>query len=299
MIEEAFDRARGKRVLFVGERIEDRYVYVEPLYKPSKETIIAVHPVREETFTGGVIAAAMHLKGWCNGRVLSQWLAVQKTRYVQEGFNRKLFEIYENHKVHTVLNSMDLATAVDEADIVIVLDFGHGLIDDQTRAVLYEAKFLAVNAQSNAGNQGFNPVTKYTRADYVCVDYHEARLAVGMQWEPLEMVIERLCERMGTNSVIITEGRQGASWKGGHTPALEGNPVDTMGAGDCFMAYTAPLIWAGLGLADAAFVGCVAAAIKTEIVGHKRHVNSDEVMARVFYELRSRNMQPVRSGGGL
>lgn len=299
MIEEVFAKAKGKKVLFVGERIEDQYVYVEPLYKPSKETVIAVHPIREENFDGGVFAAAAHLDGWCNTQVMTQWMSVRKKRFVQEGFNRKLFEVYENHHVHACLDSMRLATAVDEADIVIVLDFGHGLIDDATRAVLYEAKFLAVNAQSNAGNQGFNPVTKYRKADYVCVDYHEARLAVGMQWEPLEMVIGRLCERMGTDRVIVTQGRQGASWRGGRTPALEGNPVDTMGAGDCFMSYTAPLIWAGLSLPDAAFVGCVAAAIKTEIVGHKRPVNSDEVMARVSYELRSRNPESIRSGGGL
>ena len=32
------------------------------------------------------------------------------------------------------------------------------------------SKFLAVSSQINAGNEGFNLVTKYKKADYCCVD---------------------------------------------------------------------------------------------------------------------------------
>ena len=39
--------------------------------------------------------------------------------------------------------------------------------------------FLAVNTQSNSANMGYNLITKYPRADYVCIDAPEARLAVS------------------------------------------------------------------------------------------------------------------------
>jgi sugar/nucleoside kinase (ribokinase family) len=296
MIEDAFAKARGRRVLFVGENIEDEYIYVEPLYKPSKETIIAVHEVSRETFTGGILAAAEHIRGWCQTRVVTQWRPVRKTRFVQAGFNHKLFEVYADHAVQSLLNGDELNEAVKASDIVIVMDFGHGLIDDSIREILYGAKFLAVSAQTNAGNHGFNPVTKYRHADYICVDYQEARLAVGDQWGALETVIERLCERMGTGRLIVTEGRRGASWRGGRCPALESHPVDTIGAGDCFMAYTAPLVATGLALADVALVGCIAAGMKTEIVGHRKSVNPETVLEAVRRHSDMANRRAVTQG---
>lgn len=297
MIEEAFERAKDKKVLFVGENIEDEYVYVEPLYKPSKETILAVHEVGGERFVGGVIAAARHLDGWCQTRAVYQHLPVKKKRYVQTGFNRKLFETYSGHMVSVgrIFRST-LDQAMRDSDIVVVLDFGHGLLGVEEREVLQGAKFLAVNAQSNAGNWGFNPVTKYKTADYVCVDYQEARFAVGDQWGPLEGIIDKICDQMDTDNVIVTEGSRGASWRGGHIPALETHPLDTMGAGDCFMAYTAPLIACGLPLPDAALVGCVAASIKTGIVGHRRSVHWDEVVWQVRNELSARHGKVAAQG---
>jgi sugar/nucleoside kinase (ribokinase family) len=174
-----------------------------------------------------------------------------------------------------------LDAAVSQADIVIVIDFGHGLITEKCREVLGTSKFLALNAQSNAGNHGFNPVTKYRRADYVCVDNQEARLAVQCQHEGLETVLERLSARMGTERVIITQGRSGAVWLGGNVPAIAERPVDTIGAGDCFLSLTAPLIAYGLGLPAAAFVGAVAAGMKTEIIGHRESVQAEIVLQTV------------------
>src|SRR5207245_857972 len=75
---------------------------------------------------------------------------------------------------------------VGDADVVIATDFGHGLlapssIDLLTRA----APFLAVNCQSNSANLGFNLITKFPRADYVCIDAPEARLATGDRQPPI------------------------------------------------------------------------------------------------------------------
>jgi hypothetical protein len=48
-------------------------------------------------------------------------------------------------------------------DVVIVNDFGHGLLGAMERSILSEAGFLAVNAQTNAGNFGFNLITSTGR----------------------------------------------------------------------------------------------------------------------------------------
>lgn len=67
----------------------------------------------------------------------------------------------------------------------------------------------------------------------------------------------------------------------GTAPAFAANGIDTMGAGDAVMAVTAPLVAAGLQLPIAAFVGNIAGAIKTSIVGHRRHVSRQEIISTV------------------
>ena len=61
-------------------------------------------------------------------------------------------------------------------------------------------------------------------------------------------------------------------------PALVGHGIDTMGAGDAFLAVAAPLIAAGLEMEPAAFIGNIAGAIKCSILGHRRSVSRKEIL---------------------
>jgi sugar/nucleoside kinase (ribokinase family) len=84
-------------------------------------------------------------------------------------------------------------------------------------------------------------------------------------------------ERVACGKIIITHGRNGciAHERGGaiHTiPAFARNVVDTIGAGDAFLAITAPLVAAGGPMDKIAFIGNVVGALKVEIVGHRRSV---------------------------
>lgn len=288
----AFERADKFKVAFVGETIIDRYHYVSPLGKPVKEFCLATVEAKEaEEFKGGVIAASKHAE-WGQPIVVTSGQFIRKTRFVDAAFNRKLFEVYSEREIE--LNEgqraafqVDLADAAEAADVLVVMDFGHGLMESQERLITERGKFVAVNAQTNTGNFGFNPVTRYAHADYICVDDPEARLATGMQHEPMKDVIKRLAGRMTCNRVTVTNGRHGClsyTYADGfpkHVPAFATNGIDTMGAGDAFLAVTAPLVAAGLGLEEAGFVGNVAGAIKVGILGHRRHVGRQELVQSV------------------
>jgi bifunctional ADP-heptose synthase (sugar kinase/adenylyltransferase) len=282
-IRAAFDRADQLKIAFVGETIIDEYRYVSPLAKPSKEFILATVEAREpEQFLGGTEAASLH-GGWRDATlVTNSGEPLRKTRYVDADFGRKLFEVYSHPRL--VREAWDiepfrrnLSEAVEDSDVVIVFDFGHGLMDALERECVGAAKFLAVNAQTNAGNYGYNTVSKYLRANLVCVDMPEARLNAGLQHEDDPAI---LASRIAANAVIITHGRHG-SYCPQHVPAFGSRALDTMGAGDAFLAVAAPLVAAGLELECAAFVGNVAGAIKTDIVGHRRHVGRDELLQAV------------------
>ena len=291
-IREAFDRADDKQILFVGEQITDVYRYVQGLGRASKELMLATVETGQETFDGGVLAASLHGE-WRNAHILTGAWPITKTRYVDADFNKKLFDVYSDREISLTADEREdfrnrLSDAISVSDVVILNDFGHGLMGEIEREAIQHAGFLALNCQTNAGNYGFNLVTKYQKAQYVCIDDPEARLAAGMQREPISSVAFNLAQLMSCRRFLITHGRFGADWfhrqtefKAGKAPALAQGGVDTMGAGDAVMAVTAPLIAAGLDMASAALVGNVVGAIKVSILGHRRHVGRQEIIQTV------------------
>jgi sugar/nucleoside kinase (ribokinase family) len=142
---------------------------------------------------------------------------------------------------------------------------------DLIERVTREARYLAVNAQTNSTNYGFNLITKYPRADYVVVDELEARLAAHDRDGDIEDVILKL----GFRNIIVTRGANGAIGFDGafeRQKAITDKVLDTMGAGDAFLCVTAPYAAAGASMRDLIKIGNAAGAVKVGIVGHRGSV---------------------------
>ncbi len=163
---------------------------------------------------------------------------------------------------------------------MIVTDFGHGLIGPSTiETLIADSRFLAVNTQSNSANLGYNLITKYAKADYVCIDAPEARLATRDRMSSIGDLAHRLsADHVDCGRIVITQGRHGCTtFERGRIahaiPAFATSVVDTIGAGDAFLAITAPLVAAGGSMRHVGFVGNVVGALMVEIVGHRRSVD--------------------------
>jgi sugar/nucleoside kinase (ribokinase family) len=180
-----------------------------------------------------------------------------------------------------------LLAKLKDADLAVVCDFGHGFIDAETIELLErEARFLAVNVQSNAGNIGYNMLDKYARADFMCIDAMEARLAVRDKHADLaEVVGTHLPALVDCDNFIVTHGRSGcfAKTRDGivNIPAFSASIVDTVGAGDAFFAVAAPCLAVGGTCEMAAFVGNVAGALKIGIIGHRRYLTRLDIQRSV------------------
>ena len=292
-IHAAFGVADTMKLAFIGETIIDEYRYVSSLGKPAKEFILAtVERSKPDVFLGGASAAFMHAD-WNDVTLVTDdgCHPIKKTRFVDVDFSRKLFEVYSRQTLNLDEKrrgkfQASLIKAMRDCDAAVLFDFGHGLMGPAERHIAESAKFLAVNAQSNAGNWGFNKVTKYLNPSYVCVDEPEARLATGLQHAAIEDVIEQLgMGLLPRTKLAITHGRYGCHFHDaerlGSIPPFVTTGIDTMGAGDAFLAVSGPLIAAGLDLEAAAFAGNVAGAIKVGILGHERHVRRDELLQTV------------------
>ena len=322
-IVEYIEKIKDYTIVFVGDAIIDEYQYVLPMGKPPKEHIIATRYQDNEIFAGGVFAAANHVASFCkevhvvtclgtfesHENLIRQSLrpnvrlhalyrpnapTTLKRRFVDPSSVRKLFEVYHmNDEPLTADLEADLdsliSTYCPKADVVIATDFGHGLIGPKMVKRLVETSpFLAVNTQSNSANMGYNLVTRYPRADYVCIDGPEARLALSDRISANGDVVYHLANRMaGCPKMIVTQGKHGCitfERDGGtvHTvPAVARKVVDTVGAGDAFLSITSPLVAAGAPMNLVGFVGNVVGALKVEIVGHRSSVDKASLIKGV------------------
>ena len=278
------------RVLMVGDAIMDEYVYVRTIGKAVKENALSSIRGKTEVFKGGVWAAAAHARNFCaQVDVYSGPNVMWNSRLVDEVYLRKLFVTHEMRENADVLQMDDYAGLpnVGNYDLVIVTDFGHGLMNKNLIAKLTkEARYLAVNAQTNATNYGFNLVTKYPRADLVVVDELEARLAAHDRDSQIEDVILEL----GFKNIIVTRGTKGAIGFDGafeRQSALTDKVLDSMGAGDAFLAVTSPFAAAGASMKDLIRIGNAAGAVKVGIVGHRESVTkkaiADKLDVNYFY----------------
>jgi rfaE bifunctional protein nucleotidyltransferase chain/domain len=307
------DSVADFKILVVGDIIIDEYQYVAPMGKTPKENIIATLFKERELFSGGVVAAANHAASFCrqvdvltcigehdsHEQLVRESLkpnvnltammrcgfpTTRKCRFIDRDYMRKLFEVYvmDDTALGGALEAQFAQNIRDRAadyDAVIVTDFGHGLITRNViDALTVTAPFLAVNAQSNSANQGFNLITKYDKADYLCIDAPEARLAVSDKFSELGVIAsELLPARIDCDRLVLTHGRYGcmaydkaAGVK--HIPAFTRTVVDTVGAGDAFLAVTSPLVATGADMELIAFIGNAVGAMKVGIVGHRNSV---------------------------
>jgi bifunctional ADP-heptose synthase (sugar kinase/adenylyltransferase) len=103
-----------------------------------------------------------------------------------------------------------IGQVASKADVVIVTDFGHGLLAESSVRVLgAAASFMAVNTKSNSANMGFNLITKYPKADFVCIDAPEARLAVSDRNSSVGDIAHRIVNQIDCPRIIITHGKHG------------------------------------------------------------------------------------------
>ena len=300
------------KVLVIGEAIIDEYVRCEALGKSSKDPVLAFREISHERQVGGSLAIASHCGGigaqvtalfilGSNSEdrelvldnlsenvtpeivVSSSHPTIIKRRYVDELTEARVFETY-------VMNSDDTSEqdniAIQRAlrkllplmDVVLVADYGHGLMSQEIiEALIDSEKFLAVNTQSNAGNRGFNTISRYAKADFVCLNGGEMALELRRRHLTLNELVPQLLERTGAQRAIVTEGARGLACSDDgrtvtHVPAFAQSIKDRVGAGDALFATTSLLTAVGAPADITGFFGNLAGAASVAELGNRTHI---------------------------
>ncbi|HDZ20240.1 MAG TPA: hypothetical protein ENH80_13520 [Phycisphaerae bacterium] len=317
-IADQINRLKSMKVLLIGDGIIDEYHHCQSMERSSKAPLVVHKYIEHEVFAGGAFAIANHLSGICDNVRLVTLLGkdnsreefirehlrsnvqphffyrsdgptIVKKRYLNMHNNQKMFEVnYLNDEYideDCEASILEYINTVDKQyDLVLVSDFGHGLI---TKAIIQAVRarggVLGVNSQTNSANKGFNLITKYHRPDFVCLDEPEARLATQERFTEMGEVAAKLAAEVGTQCLIVTLGKNGSIAIGDNgeenrTPIFSANVVDTVGAGDAFFAFTAPCFAAAMPLDLISFIGNVVGALAVRIVGNRRPVEKHEVL---------------------
>lgn len=313
--------AKDLKILLVGETIIDEYEYCETMGKSGKEPILAARHLRTERFAGGSVAVANHLASFCDNVHLLTFLGtinsheefirsglnpkvsptflfledeptIVKRRFVEQYPFQKMFEVYvisekETHEAGSKLLCSVLETTLADYDLVLALDYGHGMFDPQAVQLLTtKAPFLAVNTQVNAHNRGFNTISKYPRADYICISENEIRLDCRTRQQDLRHLMPMVAEKLGCRQVTVTRGQQGCLCyhrESGffEVPAFTTHIVDRVGAGDAVFAVTAMCVVQNAPMEIVGFTANVVGAHAVSVVANQRPVDRIPLMKHI------------------
>ena len=303
------DGARPKKVLVVGEAIIDEYVFVDTIGKSTKDPVLACLYRETSAFPGGSLAVANHLAGFCDEVGLIAYLGeterreefvrsallpqvkvefvtkhgaptIHKRRFLDSYTQNKLIELYVMDDSPMCGDDEQflvdrLKETVADYDLVIACDYGHGMLTSAAIEVLCkDTGFLVVNTQSNAGNRGFNPISKYWRADYVCLANHEVSIETRLRdGDPKDLLME-VAQRINCRRFTVTQGRAGSlHYEPGHgfteVPAFATQVTDRVGAGDALLALNSLLVIQGAPWDVIGFAGNIAGAQLVAELGNR------------------------------
>jgi len=311
------DDLKDLKVLLLGDGVIDEYYYCESMGKSPKAQLIVNKYVTHEVFAGGAFTIANHVAGLCDKVQLVTLLgredsredfvsdnlksnvsakffyrddgpSVIKRRYINQYQEQKMFEInYINDKnisgkIESEVISY-LESVVHEYDLILVSDFGHGFITNNLIQKIEEFPIkLAVNAQTNGANAGYNLITKYNKTNFICLDAPEARLATQEKYIEIEYVAKKLLNGIDTDYLTITVGSNGSlcvNRKGeiNRTPAFATKVIDLMGAGDAYFSLSSLCFALEMPMDLVSFFGNVMGALSVQIVGNKKSVEGYEI----------------------
>lgn len=293
-------RAGKLRVCLLGETIIDEWVDVTVENISQKSRCVAGLETARIRQIGGTGVIALHLASfvnevhcYTNGLSASDVPAnvkifeqadspLVKTRFVDKDTGYPLFE------------SKQLALAnirrgelpnFDDYDLVLMADFGHGLLDTpaiNARLGQGHRSFVAAMAQVNSSNYGYNLPTKYVGADYYSLNRKEAELCLHEQGQNLPVLVDKMATLLRCTKLSVTDGANGVMVRLDDdrfiVPTLSTSVVDTIGCGDAHFALSSIAACLGLPARMVALTGSIGAAAMAQRRCNERPVTEQEFL---------------------
>lgn len=317
------DKVINLNPVILGELIIDQYTDCKALAKSSKDPILAFHRLKSRDFLGGSFAIAHNVSTWTQQAAIfivsnsiqnsffenllkeaqinnleihriedEKSILIFKHRFVDIQSNSRVFEYYDFNpesflpetyeKIIQQLKKIELKRSP-----ILVGDYGHGFFDSKLINYLCSTDaFLAINTQSNAGNRGFNTISKYERADFVSLNGGELELEYKVRNPNYEIIVPSIMSRLKSKNAVVTLGADGLLVfdRNGdkiHTPAFANQIVDKVGAGDSVLAIASLLSFTNAPIEIIGLLSSFIAAFEVSQLGHRKSLSLDQIKQSV------------------
>jgi len=322
------EKFKDLNVLVIGEVIVDEYVFCEALGKSGKEPVLALRDIFTERYSGGAAAVARHLADFCGSVSLVSMLGeegeekdffndsfaglninphyiykknsptIVKRRFVDKASNHKTLGVYSLNDEPLGSNAEEelksyLESNLENFDLVIVVDYGHGFISEGTaQLIVKKSKFASVNAQINAANSGYHSIGKYQNIDCIVINEAELRHELRERDKDLQILMNKFSVNIGTNLLAVTQGSKGVQLYINdlkeviYCPAFASTIVDKVGSGDAMLAILSLAMFANLEPKSALFLSSLAAVQSIETSGNKESISKVKLIKTMEHVLK-------------
>ena len=181
----------------------------------------------------------------------------------------------ENNKLNTYLSNN-----LDKFDLVIVSDYGHGLISEKNSSLISKkSKYLSLNAQINAANRGFHTMEKYKNVDFVIINETELRHELRDKNDKINNLMRKLSSKINIADLVVTQGSEGATLFNKQTnkfykmEAFASNVIDKIGSGDTMLSVLSLMLKSNIDKNFSLLIGSLAASQSVSSIGNKRLID--------------------------
>ncbi len=300
-LSEIFKAFENLKILVIGETIIDEYNFCEALGKSGKEPVLVLRDLYKEKYLGGTAAIAKNLTSFSKkitlisalgekneevsfvnknlGKTVKSYFlkkknspTIVKKRFVEDINKTKVLGVYSINdqslykQEESKFNNW-LRKEIPKNDLVIVSDYGHGLISNNSaKNILKKSKFLAVNTQLNASNAGYHVISKYKKANMVIINETELRHELRNKIDKVDILIKQISKKINSSFIVVTCGRHGSkiydrmNKKIINCPAFANQVKDKIGTGDTMLALLSVAIYKKLDLRFCMLLSSIAAA---------------------------------------
>lgn len=320
-IQEIINKLKKKKVSVIGEIIHDEYIFTESLGKSGKHPLVAERELYRKNFLGGISPVVDTLSTFVGGKnisvislqnthitkntsrnlnsilVDSKYINVKKTRYINDKTNTFMFEKYQMNDEYIskenetkIINL--LASASNNCDLLVALDFGHGLITPLIRDFMTNSfANIALNVQRNAGNKGFNNVGKYKSASLIVMNGEEVELELKQKGVSIEEAARVVHTSMSAKIVVITDGSNGLVITNGsqivRIPSFHtGKVTDRTGAGDALFTILSIFYLVVDDLTVLGYLGNLAGSLNLNWFANEKTVTAEDIIKSVYFGLK-------------
>ena len=307
------------KVLVIGETIIDQYVFCEALGKSGKEPMLVLRDIKTEEYLGGAAAISRHLSPFCN-RISLLSMIGEKGEYLKEIkkklpkninfryirkknsptiLKRRFLDHISKNKVMGVYTINDdiltkkedklfyniLKKMTPKYDLVIVSDYGHGLISSKNANLISKlSKYSALNAQVNAANVGYHSMRNYRNIDCVIINEKEIRHELRDRNGAINDLMRRLSQEQNIKNLVVTRGTKGSTLYNKKNKkfilcdAYAKTSIDKIGAGDAMLSVIGLCLKCGLHRDLALLISSLAAAQSVMTIGNKETINKTKIL---------------------